>query len=114
MATPFWAVDTLFYTAMKSGNCAKFFYYRFCLIQWKRYNEATGLPSLNPQTIESIEITCPEPPEQISIAAVLSDIDAEITALEARRDKTRDLKQAMMQELLTGKTRLVKPEMANA
>ena len=37
-------------------------------------------------------------------------MDAELSALEARRDKTRDLKQAMMQELLTGKTRLVKPD----
>jgi type I restriction enzyme S subunit len=45
--------------------------------------------------------------EQIAIATVLSDMDAELAALEARRDKTRALKQAMMQELLTGKTRLV-------
>jgi type I restriction enzyme S subunit len=45
--------------------------------------------------------------EQTAIATVLSDMDAELTALEARRDKTRALKQAMMQELLTGKTRLV-------
>lgn len=52
--------------------------------------------------------------EQTAIAAVLSDLDAEIAALEARRDKTRDLKQAMMQELLTGKTRFVKPEAAHA
>lgn len=49
----------------------------------------------------------PTKPEQTAIAAVLSDMDAEITALEARRVKTRALKQAMMQELLTGKTRLV-------
>ena len=48
--------------------------------------------------------------EQTAIAAVLSDMDAELAALEARRDKTRDLKQAMMQELLTGKTRLVPVE----
>ena len=41
------------------------------------------------------------------ISAVFSDMDAELAALEARRDKTRDLKQAMMQELLTGWTRLV-------
>jgi type I restriction enzyme S subunit len=47
--------------------------------------------------------------EQTAIAAVLSDMDAEIAALEARRTKTRDLKQAMMQELLTGRTRLVRP-----
>lgn len=45
--------------------------------------------------------------EQRAIAAVLSDMDAELEALEIRRSKTRALKQAMMQELLTGKTRLV-------
>jgi type I restriction enzyme S subunit len=45
--------------------------------------------------------------EQKAIAAVLSDMDAEIAALEQRRTKTRDIKQGMMQELLTGRTRLV-------
>lgn len=48
-----------------------------------------------------------ELPEQRAIAAVLSDMDAEIEAFEARRAKTRDLKQAMMQELLTGRIRLL-------
>ena len=47
------------------------------------------------------------PPEQTAIAEVLSDMDAELAALEQRRDKTRALKQGMMQELLTGRTRLV-------
>jgi type I restriction enzyme S subunit len=45
--------------------------------------------------------------EQIAIGAVLADMERELAILEARRDKTRNLKQAMMQELLTGKTRLV-------
>ena len=45
--------------------------------------------------------------EQTAIAAVLSDMDAELAALEQRLDKTRALKQGMMQELLTGRTRLV-------
>lgn len=49
----------------------------------------------------------PTQKEQAAVAAVLSDIDAELSALEARRDKTRALKQAMMQELLTGRTRLI-------
>jgi len=49
----------------------------------------------------------PSLPEQISIAEVLSDMHDELDALEQRRDKTRALKQAMMQELLTGRTRLV-------
>ena len=45
--------------------------------------------------------------EQTAIAEVLCDMDAELAALEQRREKTRALKQAMMQELLTGRTRLV-------
>ena len=107
MDTPFWTVDTLFYSAIKDNNSAKYLYYRFCLIDWMQYNEASGVPSLNAHTIENIKIDCPESAEQTAIAAVLSDFDTEITALEARRDKTRDLKQAMMQELLTGRIRLL-------
>jgi type I restriction enzyme S subunit len=45
--------------------------------------------------------------EQTAIATVLSDMDAELAALQARRDKTQALKQAMMQQLLTGQIRLV-------
>lgn len=48
--------------------------------------------------------------EQQAIATVLSEMDAEIEALEHRRDKARQIKQGMMQELLTGRTRLVEPE----
>lgn len=48
----------------------------------------------------------PTKDEQAAIAQVLSDMDAELAALEARRDKTRALKQGMMQELLTGRIRL--------
>ncbi|WP_316398022.1 restriction endonuclease subunit S [Bradyrhizobium sp. 33ap4] len=52
-------------------------------------------------------IPFPKLAEQTAIAEVLTDMDAELAALEQRREKTRALKQAMMQELLTGKTRLV-------
>ena len=48
--------------------------------------------------------------EQRAIAAILSDMDAEIAALERRRDKTCAIKQGMMQQLLTGRIRLVKSE----
>ena len=63
---------------------------------------------------QKLELRVPDEEEQAVIMAVLSDMDAELSALEARRDKTRDLKQAMMQELLTGKTRLVQQEVAYA
>jgi type I restriction enzyme, S subunit len=52
--------------------------------------------------------------EQSAIAEALDDMDAELAAYEARRDKIRDLKQAMMQELLTGKTRLVHSDAVDA
>lgn len=53
------------------------------------------------------EFFVPPLPEQDAIASALSSMDAELAALESRREKTRNIKQAMMQELLTGKTRLV-------
>jgi type I restriction enzyme S subunit len=70
---------------------------------------ATGSAQLNfgPSHVAKVEITLPPLPEQTAIATVLSDMDAELAALEQRRDKTRALKQGMMQELLTGRTRLV-------
>ena len=106
MDTPFWTVDTLFYSIIRDSNNAKFIFYRFCLIKWQQYNEASGVPSLNARTIENIEVSFPKPEEQDSIATILSDMDTEITTLEQRRDKTRNLKQGMMQELLTGRIRL--------
>jgi type I restriction enzyme, S subunit len=57
--------------------------------------------------LSEVEITIPSIEEQTAIAAVLSDMDVELAALDARRDKTRALKQGMMQELLTGRIRLV-------
>lgn len=63
--------------------------------------------NLNKGIVQDFRIASPSREEQMAIAAVLSDMDVELTALEARRDKTRALKQGMMQELLTGRTRLV-------
>ena len=56
--------------------------------------------------IEKLTLKLPHLSEQTAIAEVLSDMDAELAALEQRREKTRALKQGMMQELLTGRTRL--------
>ena len=58
-------------------------------------------------SLETLTLQMPSLPEQRAIAAVLSAIDAEITALESRRNKTQSIKQGMMQELLTGRTRLI-------
>jgi len=93
--------------------------YRLCtdflhlLVQTSRFADAAGvsygthMPRSDWSVLKNLRVQLPTPPEQTAIAAVLSDMDAELAALEARRDKTRALKQAMMQELLTGRTRLV-------
>jgi type I restriction enzyme S subunit len=69
--------------------------------------ESTGVPQLTAPQISGYRFAVPPYHEQHAIAEALSDMDAGIAALEQRREKTRAIKQAMMQELLTGKTRLV-------
>jgi type I restriction enzyme S subunit len=75
--------------------------------QFLFYAVGTKVSGISKSNIPKLVLSFPSVAEQTAIAAVLSDIDAELTALEARRDKTRVLKQGMMQELLTGKTRLI-------
>ena len=66
---------------------------------------------LNKSEMNKIEVQLPlNTNEQEAIASVLSDMDAEIVALEQRRDKTRAIKHGMMQQLLTGRVRLLKSE----
>lgn len=85
-------------------------YLQFCpafRTHLRRLAAGTKVYATNRRHISGVEMPLPDVTEQAAIAAVLSDMDAELSALERRRAKTRALKQAMMQELLTGRTRLV-------
>lgn len=62
---------------------------------------------LDTKLLKAFDFLLPGLPEQTAIANVLADMDAELAALEVRRDKVRRLRQGMMQELLTGRIRLV-------
>lgn len=76
--------------------------------RWKSLEQGSTFTSANALQVKAFTVTVPPTlAEQTAISEILSDMDAEITALEARLAKTRDLKQGMMQELLTGRTRLV-------
>jgi len=90
---------------------AKFIYFYLVKYFGKHAMQNTvkaTVDSLRLPTFQKFEITIPPRlPEQKAIAAILSDMDAEITTLESRRNKTKLLKQGMMQELLTGRIRLV-------
>jgi type I restriction enzyme S subunit len=110
LTNKFWTVDTLFYTHSFHYVTAKYIYYQFLQIPWKEYNEASGVPSLNKNTLEQIEIKIPSFSEQNRIASILSDMEAELESLEQKLEKAKMIKQGMMQELLTGRTRIMKNE----
>lgn len=88
-------------------------YKRYCFqsayikSQFKFYAVGTKVSGISKTNIAKIEIAFPTPDEQTRIATILSDMDAEIEALEKKLEKYRQIKQGMMQELLTGKTRLI-------
>ena len=87
---------------------ADFLYYALGRIDFSIYGkQAVKGYTLNKESLKIVEVPLPSPCEQAAIAAVLSEMDAELAALEARREKTQALKQGMMQELLTGRIRLV-------
>lgn len=75
--------------------------------QWEKFSKGSTFDSINAEELRVIQLVLPSDEEQTAIAAILSDMDEEIQALDQRLSKTRQIKQGMMQELLTGKTRLV-------
>lgn len=90
----------------------KFLYYALLNIEddWSKHGQTGSQMNLNTNLINGTEIPVPDDPEeQVAIALVLADMDAELATLESRLTKARALKQAMAQALLTGRIRLVEP-----
>lgn len=90
-----------------------FFYIYFSNYFYDRIMSMTAkssVDSVRREMIADMKMVLPTKEEQTAIATILSDMDEEIQALEQRLNKTRQIKQGMMQELLTGKTRLVTPQ----
>lgn len=98
-----------FIVRKKTDN--EFTYYLLNTLKDQFTSKASGstFQEISPNNLKSIEVLIPELREQKAIAQILSDMDLEIEALETQLQKIENLKQGMMQELLTGKTRLVKP-----
>jgi len=85
-----------------------FYHYCFILGEWCRNNiNEGGLAAVNMEDFSNVIIPLPSFDEQKAIASVLSSMDDEISALEVKRIKYTSIKQGMMQQLLTGKIRLV-------
>ena len=85
---------------------ADYLYYALGRTDFSLYGkQAVKGYTLNKESLNLVEVKLPSQNEQIAIATVLSDMDTELTSLIARLEKARDLKQGMMQELLTGRIR---------
>ena len=94
--------------AVRFPNDYVFHYLVFLEPAWAKHSKGSTFESVNSTDVKGVEVRLPSDPDELTaVSVVLSDMDAELISLEARRVKTRALKQAMMQELLTGRTRLV-------
>ncbi|WP_312452357.1 restriction endonuclease subunit S [Stutzerimonas nitrititolerans] len=106
--------DRLWMTRFMSDDCvnARWLSYLLSSRPYRRLlqDSATGtsgsMKNISKGVLLNLKISYPAIEEQTAIATILSDMDTELTALEARREKARQLKQGMMQELLTGRIRL--------
>jgi type I restriction enzyme S subunit len=104
---PFWTIDTLFFSIPISACNMRYVFYLFQRIEWRSFNEASGVPSLSSATIQNILCLFPKIAEQSAIVITLDKMEKEIQSLESKRDKYTQIKQGMMEQLLTGKVRLV-------
>jgi len=102
----FWAIDTTYYTKSYFDISPKWFFYRVSQEGLSKYNEATGVPSLNRETLNSIQVSVPPLPEQQRIASILSSMDIHIEEKQRKLQQVQNLKKALMQDLLTGKVRV--------
>lgn len=104
----FWPHNTSLWVTNFRGNSPKFISYLLASVGLIRFSTGSGVPTLNRNDVHAHEVSIPpSEKEQTAIATILSDMDAELAALEARHEKACQLKQGIMQELLTGRTRLI-------
>lgn len=97
----FWTVDTLFYTYDFKKIIPRFAYFIFSNINWKKYNEASGVPSLSKTTIEKIKIQIPSVDEQQKINNFLILTDEWIQNLKEQKENLELYKKGIMQKIFS-------------
>ena len=102
---PFWAVDTLFYCTSKNNNDTLFLLNLFKKINWKKYDESTGVPSLSKATIKKIKKFIPKQIEQQKIGDFFSKIDRQIELEEQKLEQLESQKKGYMQRIFSQELR---------
>ncbi|MEK7259789.1 MAG: restriction endonuclease subunit S [Pseudomonadota bacterium] len=103
---PCWPHDTTLWVKDFKGNHPRFVALFLGQFKLERFDAATSVPTLNRNNVAGIPIKLPPLPEQLAIATALRDVDGLLGGLDRLIAKKRDLKQAAVQQLLTGQTRL--------
>src|SRR5699024_5378199 len=103
LKAPFWTVDTLFFMTVRENNNLHYLYSLFQKINWKKYDESTGLPSLSKKTINNISVKVPEYIEQKRIGNFISQVDSLLSLQQRKAKQLKLLKKAMLQDLFTDK-----------
>ncbi len=81
------------------SSIPRFIYAVFQKINWKKYNEASGVPSLSKTTIEKIPVFMPSEKEQRKIANLLSAIDQKINLITTELEKSHSFKKGLLQQM---------------
>lgn len=99
LKAPFWTVDTLFYLTLKPENILTFIYSLIQKINWLKYDESTGLPSLSKKNIENVLVSLTKLDEQQKIGKVIVKLDKFITLHQSKIDQLTILKKYLLQKL---------------
>ena len=99
LKAPFWTVDTLFYCIPKGNNSLGFLYPLFQSINWKLYDESTGVPSLSKTAIEGVTINLTSKVEQYSIGEYFESVDNLITLHQRKYDALKTMKKTLLSKM---------------
>lgn len=99
LKAPFWTVDTLFYMTTKEKNDLLFCYSLANKINWKKYDESTGVPSLSKSSIDKISISIPTSGEQSKIGNFFKQLDDTIALHQRELDALKETKKAFLQKM---------------
>ena len=99
LKAPFWTVDTLFYAVPEHSECLDFVYDVFQIIDWKKKDESTGVPSLSKEAINNTDVMAPNTDEQLVIGSFFTRIDHLITLHQRKYETLQRVKKSLLQKM---------------
>ncbi len=99
LIAPFWTVDTLFFLTPENDTDLYFLFYFFQKVNWKKYDESTGLPSLSKKTISTIKIKTPSKNEQIKIGTLIQKVNNLISLQQRKLKLLKEIRKGIVENI---------------